>query len=311
MMLYSAYFAGTILRRWDLRSGSEGQLTLERRTYLVTTILAYLFGFQLLSPFLYVFTADRLCPLFTGAMCAAGTLNANALGYPTLVLKLVNFFLAGLWLVLNYADNRAHDYPLIRRKCLLLLAMAPLVVAEAVSQAGFFLGLRADLITSCCGTLFSEEGRGLASDLAAAPLGPSRVAFFATLGATVAAGVYSLRRGAGRYLFAGLSAGSFFVGLVAVLSFLSIYFYELPTHHCPFCLLQAEYGFVGYPLYLALLGGGVGGAGVGVIEPFRGVPSLRAVVPAVQTRLTAFASLCFSVVLALAAWGMLATDFTP
>ncbi len=189
--------------------------------------------------------------------------------------------------------------------------MTPLVLAEAASQAGFFLGLRADLITSCCGTLFSEEGRGLASDLAAAPLGPSRVAFFATLGATVAAGGYSLRRGGGRYLFAGLSAGSFVVGLVAVLSFISIYFYELPTHHCPFCLLQAEYGFVGYPLYVALLGGGVGGAGVGVIEPFRSVPSLRDVIPSVQARLTAFASLCFTAVLGLAAWGMLSTEFTP
>jgi len=42
---------------------------------------------------------------------------------------------------------------------------------------------------------------------------------------------------------------------MAILSFISVYFYELPTHHCPFCILQKEYGYVGYPLYLTLFGG--------------------------------------------------------
>jgi len=50
---------------------------------------------------------------------------------------------------------------------------------------------------------------------------------------------------------------------------------------------------------------------VGVLEPFRGVPSLQAVVPSVQARLTTFAALCFAAVLGLAAWGMLSTEFTP
>jgi hypothetical protein len=309
MALYAAYYAGAILRSWDLRSGSERQLALERRTYLISTILAYLFAFQLLSPFLYVFTADSLCRLFVGAMCAAGTLNANAFGYPTLFLKLWNFLLAGVWLVLNHADNRARDYPLVRKKYALLLAMTPFVLAEAACQAGFFLGLRADVITSCCGTLFSEAREGLASELAAAPLGPTRIAFFAVLGATVLTGLWSRGKGGVRYLFSSLSALSLVVGMVAVVSFISLYFYELPTHHCPFCLLQAEYGYVGYPLYLALLGGGATGVGVGALEPFRRVETLREVVPRTQGRLTLAASLLFLVVLALATWGMLRSDF--
>ena len=44
-------------------------------------------------------------------MCAAGTLNVNAYGYPALILKVVNAVLAGQWLILNHADNRVPDYP--------------------------------------------------------------------------------------------------------------------------------------------------------------------------------------------------------
>jgi uncharacterized integral membrane protein len=99
-------------------------LILERRTYIISTILAYLFGFQLLSLFLYIFTADHLHTLFVGAMCAAGTLYVNAYGYPALIMKVINFLLAGLWLILNYADNRAYDYPLIRKKYFFLLIIA-------------------------------------------------------------------------------------------------------------------------------------------------------------------------------------------
>ena len=54
MVSYSAYYGIKILRWWDIKSGSELQLVLERRTYLISTILTYTFGFYLISLFLYV-----------------------------------------------------------------------------------------------------------------------------------------------------------------------------------------------------------------------------------------------------------------
>ena len=136
MVLYCAFYGIRIIRRWDILSGSELQLSLERRTYLISTFLSYIFGFQLLSLFLFIFTADQLHPFFVGAMCAAGSLYANSFGYPVLLLKILNFFMAGLWLILNHADNQASDYPLIRKKYIFLLALAPFILAEAVLQAG-------------------------------------------------------------------------------------------------------------------------------------------------------------------------------
>ena len=116
LVLYALLPAWQVWRRWDLNSGSEEQLAVERKTYLISTLLAYAFAFELLSLFLYIFTAEQLHTYFVGAMCAAGSLYVNAYGYPTLILRLFNFLLVGLWLILNYVDNRAPDYPLIRKK---------------------------------------------------------------------------------------------------------------------------------------------------------------------------------------------------
>jgi len=128
MVLYAGWYGVRILLRWDIRSGSELQLSLERRTYLISTILSYVLAFQLLSLFLFIYTADHLHSLFAGAMCAAGTLNVNGFGYPLLITKVVNFLLASLWLIVNHADTRGYDYPLIKVTYALLTAIAPLVL---------------------------------------------------------------------------------------------------------------------------------------------------------------------------------------
>jgi len=103
---------------------------------------------------------------------------------------------------------------------------------------------------------------------------------------TVASGIYYYRNNKGGYLFSSLSAITFLTSIMAILSFISVYFYELPTHHCPFCILQQEYGYIGYPLYLTLLGGTISGVGVGLLMPFRNIKSLSEVLPSIQKKLT-------------------------
>lgn len=307
----AAWFALGVVRRWNIRSGSELQLALERRTYLVSTLLAYAFGFQLIGLFLFVHTADALAGVLVGAMCAAGTLNANAWGYPALGVKIATFVLAGIWLVVNAADNRAEDYPLVRAKYLFLLVIAPLVLAEAALQAAFLLPLRPDVITSCCGSLFSEGKGTLASGLAALAPGPMRIAFFVTLGLTVATGARFFLRRRGAIAFAAGSAAAFAVGAASLVSFIGVYIYELPTHRCPFCVLQGDYGYVGYALYLTLLGGTVLGLGAGALAPAASIPSLAAAVPRLQRRLVAISCALWALLAALVAWTILATDFRP
>jgi hypothetical protein len=304
MVLYSAFYGLQILRKWDIQSGSEEQLILERKTYLISTLLTYVFGFELLSLFLFIFTVDHLNTFFVGAMCAAGTLYVNGFGYPTLILKVINFLLAGLWLILNYADNRGYDYPLIKTKYLLLLNLAPLIFAEMALQANYFLRLDPYIITSCCGSLFSIKEGGSSSEIVALPSIPMKIVFYLAMALTVSLGVYFYLKNRGAYLFSSLSSLTFPVSLASILSFISVYFYELPTHHCPFCILQKEYGYIGYPIYMALFGGTISGMGVGVLMPFRMMKSLSGVLPSIQRRLTIASLILFILFTAIVTYGM-------
>lgn len=310
MMLFCAGYAVRILRRWDIRSGSELQLELERRTYLISTIVGYFLAFQVVSLFLFIHTADSIHGLFVGAMCAVGTLTANGFGYPTLLLKIVTSILAGLWLILNHVDNLGYDYPLIKFKYLLLLLMVPFILSETVVQGIYFAGLKPDIITSCCGSLFSPASRGITIELAGVPPLPMLAVFYLSTALTFSAGLRFYQRGSGGYLFSLLSGGHLLVAIVAVISVISLYIYRMPSHHCPFCILQEEYHHIGYPLYIAILTGGVSGMGAGLLMPLRSVASLREGLPRVRRRLalTALVSLALSTL--LSSWPILFSDFT-
>ena len=103
---------------------------------------------------------------------------------------------------------------------------------------------------------------------------------------------YSRGRPVTGYFFAFMSVITFIVSVAALISFISLYFYQLPTHHCPFCILQKEYYYAGYLLYITLLGGVVCGASAGALLPARNIPSLRELLPGIERRLT-FVSLLF------------------
>ncbi len=103
-----------------------------------------------------------LHPLFTGAMCAAGTLDASRFGYPTLLVKVAVFLLTGLWLVVHRATAGAVATGLVRFRHLAVLVIVAALVAENLLQR-FFADLDPEIITSCCATIFGAEGSGVGS----------------------------------------------------------------------------------------------------------------------------------------------------
>jgi hypothetical protein len=86
ILAYSAVFGWRLASRWDLASGSELQLNLERQTYLISTLVALVLVSEAASLLLFVYNADRIAPLFVGAMCAVGTLSTSAFGFPALLM---------------------------------------------------------------------------------------------------------------------------------------------------------------------------------------------------------------------------------
>ena len=150
LLLPAAGFAIQVARHWDLSSSSERQLALERRTYLIATLLTFIFIAESIALVLFVHTAESLSNRFVGAMCATGVLGVNPWGWPTLFLKIAVFFACAVWSILNRLDNQAPDYPLARIKYFLLLAIVPLVLGAAAIQLLYFLNMDRDIITSSC-----------------------------------------------------------------------------------------------------------------------------------------------------------------
>ena len=111
------------------------------------------------------------------------------------------------------------------------------------------------------------------------------------------------------FLFTLASVFTFVVSVASLVSFISCYFYELPTHRCPFCILQREYHYIGYLLYIILLVGVVGGTGVGALMPFRGVESLKQIVPLIQKRLTIMSMASYLLFTMIVTFVMVFTDF--
>ncbi len=238
-----------ILWRWDFGSTSEVQYALERRAYLVMTIILAAFVLKfLLLPF-FVFTIDRLSDLVPGAMCAAGVISANGYGLPLLFLKLLILFALLLWMAINHYDLEAKSYPWFRLKGALFLLIFVLVSAELWMDWAYFLHIDIHRPVSCCSALFGQlEG---ANPL---PFGldiPKLLLLFYLLYlliviATLAEQSWLQLAGYGLFVF---------VAYYAVVYFFGTYVYELPTHKCPFCMLQKPYQYVGYLIWGSLFGG--------------------------------------------------------
>ncbi len=280
----SGVFALHLLRHWNPASGSERQIALERRTYLVSTLVGLSLLLSLPALALFVHNADAMATFFTGAMCAVGSLKANTWGMPALWAMLAGFFLAAAWLVLNHLDSLGWDTPLLRGKYRLLLVLAPLSVVQAGFLWLYYLNLNPEVITSCCGSLFGPAASGVAAEMAALPVAWAMPLFFAGWLLTLAAGgAFLARRRFGR-LFGVLAGLHFPLALAAIVAFIAPYIYEQPNHHCPFCLLQREHGYAGWVLYLPLFLGTAAGIGAGLAAAVR-ADSLADVAPRVAAGL--------------------------
>jgi len=266
--LYACAAGAHILWKWNLESADERQLHLERKTYLVSSILSHVLSIELVTLFMFIAIADHLHTFFTGAMCAAGVLNANPLGRATLLVRITSFLCCGIWLIVNKVDAQSCDFPLIRFKYAFLLVIGPLLATEAVLQILFLAGLDPQFLTSCCGVLFGSEGSNVVAGMAHLPPDLTAGAFYFGIALNLTAGIWFIRTGRYDWLYGLLSVAVFGLALLALIAYFCLFVYEAPSHHCPYCMLQKEYHFVGYFLYAFLLVGAIAGGSTGIIGRF-------------------------------------------
>ena len=238
-----------ILLRWDFDSFSDEQYRLERRSYLVITILVFVFGVKFMLLPYFVFTIDALNTLVPGAMCAAGVISANSYGLELLFVKLFVIFTLSLWLMINYYDLEARDYPYFKIKYGLYIAVFLLVSLELWLDFAYFTHINIHQPVSCCSALFGQlEG---ANPL---PFGldtKMMLILFYSIFATLIVLLFT-----GQDIAALIFTGLFlYIAYYAIVYFFGTYVYELPTHKCPFCMFQKEYHYIGYLIWGSLFGG--------------------------------------------------------
>jgi hypothetical protein len=248
LLLFIAFVATVgLLRRWDFHAFTSEQFSLENRSYLVMTIIFFVLLLKMLLLPYFIYTIDMLSDLIPGAMCGAGVIKANSYGNPLLVLKIMVLFFSGIWLSLNRIDLQERSYPHTRLKSWLYLFVFLLLSIEFGLDLLYFTHIETTNPVSCCSVIFGQNGG--ANTL---PLGldiPKLLLLFYLLYALILLTVMN-----------GLTLLSLFSGLLflpvayyAVVYFFGTYIYELPTHKCPFCMLQNHYYYVGYLIWGTLL----------------------------------------------------------
>lgn len=310
LLLLAAVFALRVLRHWDIHSGSERQLRLERSTYLISTLVTFAIAAEVIALLLFVYNAESMHTQFVGAMCATGVLNVNAWGWPALLLKIAVFFAGSVWLLLNRLDNQGYDYPLIRLKYALLLALLPLVATAAVVQLQYFLNLNPNVITSCCGSLFSPDAQGVAAEVSSVAPRDAMLALYGSGALVMISGTIYLWRRRFAALFAASAAIAFPVAIVAIVSCIALYVYEHPHHHCPFCILKSGHDYIGYWLYIPLFTATALALGVGALAPWHNIASLRSAVAADTRRYAAIALAGFMLFYAVATYAIARSNLT-
>ncbi len=122
-----------------------------------------------------------------------------------------------------------------------------------------FSSIDVDKLVSCCGTLYSNSETSYLSSIFALNSSYLLMAFYGTFILLVIS--YFIKND---YIYIIFNLIFLILAIITLIIFFGTYIYELPTHHCPFCMLQKEYYYIGYILYFTLFVGTFYGFNIGI-----------------------------------------------
>ncbi len=248
-----------IFLKWDMNSTSKLQYTLEKQSFLSATIIKYILFIKILLFIFFIFSLDKISNVLTGAMCAAGVIDATSYGIYLLLFKLINIYFFGFWLVIHKFDINTKELKFTKLKFGFYIFIYLLFLVEILIELTMFSSIDVDKLVSCCGTLYSNSSGSYLSSFFAIDNIYIVGSFYLTFLLLVIA--YFIKND---YLYVVFNLIFLIVSLVSLIMFFGTYIYELPTHHCPFCMLQKEYNYIGYVLYLFLFLGTFFGFTIGI-----------------------------------------------
>uniref|UniRef100_UPI004047A53F hypothetical protein n=1 Tax=Aliarcobacter sp. TaxID=2321116 RepID=UPI004047A53F len=262
LLFIAFYFSISIIRNWNYDKTTAKQYKLEKTSYLVILIISFTLIVKIfLFPY-FAYSLDNLSNIVPGAMCAAGIVGANEFGQINLTLKILILFFVGIWLIINSLDLKEKTYPYTKKKYLFYIFIFVLCIAETLLDFLFLNGISTKEPVMCCSIIFgvNSVGSKIPFDLTI----PMLLALFYLLYLLIV--FINIQKQA----FINIIVNFLFlyISYYAITYFFSTYIYELPTHQCPFCMLQKEYHFIGYFIWSTLFLGTFFGVASYILKTF-------------------------------------------
>jgi hypothetical protein len=247
LLCIAFFYTIGLLRYWDFERFNEQQFLLEKRAYLVMSVILFVFMVKIIITPYFTLTLENLALLIPGAMCAAGVVAANEFGYPLLYLKIAILFLTGSWIIINQHDLKETTYPYFKIKSWLFVLIFALISVEYALDFSYFSSIQTNVPVSCCSAIYTAQSGGNSLPLGL-DITKLLILFYLLYGLSIISNI-------NRYNALHIVVNILFLILsyYAVVYFFGTYVYELPTHKCPFCMMQSEYHYVGYLIWITLL----------------------------------------------------------
>ncbi|MDQ7059930.1 MAG: hypothetical protein Q9M43_01840 [Sulfurimonas sp.] len=158
LTLSYALFQGLlILQKTKLASTREVQDALDKKSYLMSTLVSLAFVVKVLLLVFFTYTLDELTHIIPGAMCVTGVLGTNQYGTPLFLLKVAILLSSSLWLVMSKKD--------FSKRILVFLVLYILIVSEFILTLSFLSNISTESIASCCSVKYISEDNPIPFDL--------------------------------------------------------------------------------------------------------------------------------------------------
>jgi hypothetical protein len=243
LLLIAFYHAVYILKNYHKNSVTEYQYNLQKKSYLVASVIFFAFIVKIMVLVFFTYTLEQLSAIVPGAMCGVGVIESNGYGYGVLALKIVIAMLMMMWIPLHNQDQKWKNHPFFKHKLYLFGVIFILICFELLLEILFFTNISTQTPVLCCSSIYKASK---SSNLLPFGLSTTQIAIlFYLLYISVVSFCYFKKR----VLLFVSSLFYTYISYYTIVYFFSSYIYELPTHKCPFCMLQRDYYYIGYFIF--------------------------------------------------------------
>jgi hypothetical protein len=246
--IVKSFFETFSFLKWKRHTNDETQILLERKTYLISSLMQMALLLQMVSFIVFFTLLNHIFPpQIKGAMCGAGVVSVGAHGENLLSLKLLSPLFFAILFVINFFDLKIANMPFTPQKFIWLVPLTFLSSLDLFWTFSFIDSLTPNLVTNCCSAqtfalVVAENGNAnqqiytqisllmygfSAFGLIFLPFLKNKFTWFSALLTIlfIASSVFSLKY--------------FFVSFI----------YNLPAHYCLFDLFLAENNYLGYFIF--------------------------------------------------------------